>query len=275
MRALNNLVGFNLPAESFVGKSLITILGELGLLTGLVLCLDAGDAVSYTSGQTWTDRSGAGNNYFRGATSSAAGDDPTFNGVAGGLSKNEFWSFDGGDFFGPTAARSYENTWHQNNALFTLLICANPISTAAHRWHNSSPAGGTSIGHRFFTFSNMTLAIDNGGGTAGTVLTEASPAGDIEAGVWQAFGVSIDEAAGAGFFISNNGINPFTATYASPSGSAQSHDSRIAASIVSGSPSGHVPSGTLMRSMLAWNGRALNEAELTIVQRAMMAPFTV
>ena len=66
----------------------------------LVCHLDAGDANSYSgSGQTWSDLSPAGNDFYRGATSSPEPSDATFNGAAGGESSGEYFSLDGGDWF--------------------------------------------------------------------------------------------------------------------------------------------------------------------------------
>ena len=47
----------------------ITMLRRLGLTNGLKLCLDAGDANSYTSGEPWLDTSGNGYDFNRGTTS--------------------------------------------------------------------------------------------------------------------------------------------------------------------------------------------------------------
>ena len=62
---------------------LIDYIGELSLNSNLVLCLDAGDANSYTSGQKWLDRSGNGYDFFLGTTDSVQASDPTFNGTPG------------------------------------------------------------------------------------------------------------------------------------------------------------------------------------------------
>lgn len=82
------------------GTSLINELRNVGLTDGLKLCLDAGDINSYDgTSQTWKDLSGNGSDFYRGSGSGTDGADPTFNGKAGGLSANEYFSFDGGDYF--------------------------------------------------------------------------------------------------------------------------------------------------------------------------------
>ncbi len=81
-----------------------------GIVTdGLALHLDAGDAASYGgSGQTVTDLSGAGNDFYLGSTSGVESVDPAFNGVAGAKSGSEYFSTDGGDHMDLAAAHSGE-----------------------------------------------------------------------------------------------------------------------------------------------------------------------
>lgn len=100
---------------------LYEVIRGLGLTSGLVLCLDAGDIDSYDgSAQTWIDRA-AGNNFFRGTSLAANAEDPTFNGVAGAKSAAEYFSFDGGDRFTENFTHAYADDWHKNNGAFTLL----------------------------------------------------------------------------------------------------------------------------------------------------------
>lgn len=89
------------PIGWVAGKndSMIAIIEKLNLTANLKLCLDAGDINSYPgSGTKWLDTSGNGYDFDfgDGSTSSTY---PTFNGVAGNLSANEFFSSDGGDYF--------------------------------------------------------------------------------------------------------------------------------------------------------------------------------
>jgi hypothetical protein len=88
-----------------------SVIGNQGLTSGLRLCLDAGDGLSYRSGQSWLDRSGNGYDFFLGLNGSAAGDDPTFNGTPNLHSSNEYFGYDGGDFF---AYDSVNEAWMQN-----------------------------------------------------------------------------------------------------------------------------------------------------------------
>lgn len=76
--------------------SLYQRLSNLGLTTNLQICLDAGSADSYTSGQTWYDLTANSNDYYLGTTSGSESQDPTFNGRPGGLSSSEYFLRTGG-----------------------------------------------------------------------------------------------------------------------------------------------------------------------------------
>lgn len=99
------------PALHRHGTSLINTIRNLGLTSGLQVCLDAGDANSYSSGQVWGDLSGNGYDFNRGTGSGSDGADPTFNGTAGRQSSGEYWSGDGGDYFTYDSAIE---TWMQS-----------------------------------------------------------------------------------------------------------------------------------------------------------------
>lgn len=113
--------------------------------------LDATDADSYPgSGQTWanlidTPADGSGQTDFdvwRGGSSSASTDDPTFNGTAGDSAA--YWSFDGGDYFLSTAGSSQSpgflnelhKTWQANG--FWLATAWRQGSGNHYHFSNSS-----------------------------------------------------------------------------------------------------------------------------------------
>lgn len=76
---------------------------------GLQLHLDAGAILSVPNVagyQVWLDLSGNNFHFVRGTGTTAEANDPTFNGTPGGMSANEYWLFDGNDFFDAQAAFS-------------------------------------------------------------------------------------------------------------------------------------------------------------------------
>jgi hypothetical protein len=113
-------------------KTLMEILTEQALTTGLLFALDAGDSASYDgTSQVWSDTSGAGNHFNRGTTSGADATDPTFNGTAGGRSENEYFSHDGGDYF-TLATGTFDDGWSKNNGAWTGAVVMWPNAAAFH-----------------------------------------------------------------------------------------------------------------------------------------------
>lgn len=199
-------------------------LAALGLTANLKLCLDAGSADSYSgSGQSWLDLAGGGYDFFRGATSGASSDDPTFNGASGGLSSSEYFSFDGGDKFkyDSGALPAWMDNLHKNNAAFSILLWIYWVATDRGVLVSSSSSGATEGIHLSmdepqgdqvqFSVFGSTLSLKKGG----TALTDNT---------WNLVGISLDEAAGAGgsFLYLNGaynrvaGVDTFDGTYSAP-----------------------------------------------------------
>lgn len=205
-------------------SKLLDAIQQLGLATNLKLCLDAGDLDSYASGQTWTDRSGQGVDFYRGATSGSDATDPTFNGVAGNLSQNEYWSFDGGDIFSLVGSNpSWVQTFHKNNAALTIMAAYYPGGSS----DETLCATGSSSSLIGFTFQRRGIAPHHMNFTAtttagATVRSATSSAANVTDSAWNIIGVSVDEAAGAtgGNFSANGTTEIFDATYTTPSSSS-------------------------------------------------------
>src|SRR5690349_1915490 len=131
----------------------LTVIQQLGLTTGLKLCLDAGDSASVAVGSQakWLDVAGNGYDFYRG--SSAAGDaaEPTFNGTPGNLSASEYFSSDGGDNFTyDSANESWMDNLHKDGAKFTICCWIWPINGANNIVCGSNGGGLTSnVGHSF------------------------------------------------------------------------------------------------------------------------------
>ena len=122
---VNHRAGFGFTEA---GLTLLQILTLQGLTSGLLFALDAGDIASYGgSGQVWSDTSGAANHFNRGLSSSSESSDPTFNGTAGGLSENEYFSCDGGDYFS-LASGTFDDGWSKNNGVFTMGAVIRPAT---------------------------------------------------------------------------------------------------------------------------------------------------
>lgn len=119
-----------------------------GLGGNLVHSYDAGDAGSYPgSGTTWFDLAG---------DTDLEMDDgaPTFNGVAGGRSAGEFFSFDGSSSFRAAANTTFLNGLHKLNAAHTF-ICVYWVpyetpSGSVRLWGTNVTQSGFGHGIRFF-----------------------------------------------------------------------------------------------------------------------------
>lgn len=248
-------------------QTLLGLITAAGLTTDLFLCLDAGDA-DCTNGtnQTFSDVSGAGNHFYRGANNTATTDDPTFNGTAGNITAT--WDFDGGDIMRLVAASNptaIENL-HKNNANFTIL-CGMKLGATTTQAVMGTRGGGFVPGFELRigdSGATMRLGIDTGAGSFNALdKTGGSTFGTAAFTIW---GVSINEAAGAGGgFLYKDGnynqvsaANTFDATYASPSSSAAGYKMEIGAA---GNGAQKVPNGTRIGFVAMWS-RALSKANL-------------
>lgn len=264
------------PSPLLKSTKMIDVLRDLNLTTNLKLCLDAGDSDSYSgSGQTWTDVSGGGYNFYRGATSGAEGSDPTFNGTAGRLSVNEYFSLDGGDWFTYSAAiPSWVSDLHKNNAVFTIIAWtyANNVTNGATQMYSAINTGGVSNSGIYFgnpagtPARAINLHVDN---TSGTVLNATSSiAGNNNA--WNMMSASFTESAGTLLFGINSSYESQTGkTYSSPG-----TDATPSFSV------GHLFDGTNENAgdrfgAVAILSQALSQAELTGVFTGMRGRFGV
>lgn len=218
--------------ETYTAASLLSTLTTLGLTTNLKLCLDAGEGDSYTSGQSWLDLSGNGYDFFRGATSGATTDDPTFNGVADALSSAEYWSFDGGDYFRyDTTNESWMNALHKDSAAFTVLLWVYPAGAGVNRVFGTcqNNVSRTGVGLSFNSSTGVvTFNCCNGTGVvARSIVTGNIGMAD---GSWQMLALSLDEA-GNSAFLQRNAVAQaaVAASYTSPSALAASDTMEIAA----------------------------------------------
>lgn len=246
-------------------------LKKLGLFSDLQYCLDVGSRESYSgSGQLWNDLSGLGTNFMLGSTSGASADDPTFTGNAGGLDRDTYWAFDGGDHFliDGTAIPSWANALHQDNAIFSLfgwVYIAAPGSFYRILGNYGNGAFGSSNGITFSGTSSETLnyAVADGSGGGALVATTTATYGTG----WVFMGMSINEAQGAnGLMLQVNGSQEFfTSTYVTPSGSAASAGFRL---YTNGSTSNNLPNGGRASMQALWLNRQLTAAQMMSVYQA-------
>lgn len=247
---------------------MIQAITTAGLTSNLQLCLDAGDPLSYTSGQSWLDRSGNGYDFFLGADGSGTATDPTFV-SAGRLS---YWTFDGGDYFTyDTTNETWMQNLHKNNAVFSYLcMFYKPGAVSAYAFGDT---GAGSVTGALVNVSSSGLEVVNAGvGVIGKSGTSAGVGWHFSAG-------SITEATGAGggFFYrdgsydQSGGSDTFDSTYTLPSSGSASHTFQIAASGNGSSPFGV---DTRMSCIAIWSS-ALSKGNMDALWTSMRGRFLI
>lgn len=249
--------------------SLATIISNLGLTSGLKLCLDAGDSASYTSGQSWLDTSGNGYDFFRGATGSATTDDPTFNGTPGALTASEYWSFDGDDFFTyDSTNEAWMNNIHKDGATFTIVVWAYLGAANSQGLVGTGVSGGGKTGFYFSSSSGGLLSFVVATG-AGVALNQTGPA-LVGTGQWVMFTLSVAENGGAtaGFFGQNNSFSTFNPAYTAPSAAAATDTFGIGRR---GATEGILSAGGRVAMVAIWEGVTLTQAQVLSIYNATIA----
>ena len=262
---------------SWRGYRLLDIMTKCGQRDDLKLCLDAGDSASYSgAGQSWLDQSGNGFDFFRGETSGAAADDPTFNGTAGNLTSSEYWSFDGGDLFQyDTTNETWMQNLHKDNAIFSGIFWTYfaDLSTDHNTWFGTCSLNLTQTGIMFFenggAGDNPSLRIHNGSGVAALDVSASGLAATLN--TWECYGISVNEAAGTGFFFKNGSISTFTSTYSTPSAGNATATMQIGAA----NSNRRILNGGRMSQVAMWEGRSLSADELTAIYMATRGRFGV
>lgn len=229
----------------------------LGLTTNLKLCLDPTSSASYSGGQTWTDLSSSGTNFYRGTTNGAEASDPTYN--SGG-----YFSCDGGDFFTYTGTNrpAWMNNVHKDNARFTiamwLYVHSGSSGTSLGLIGNTNSTLGFFLGQ---TSSNyLMLNVFNNGGTAKTMSNSSMT---VTHNQWALYSASLDEAVGAsGAFLGvNDTYFNYNSTYTSPSALDGTDVLTIGKRHVGYGT--HLANGSRIGIVYFWEGSRLTTANIT------------
>lgn len=251
-------------------QTMLEILNRLNLISGLQLLLDAGDVDSYTSGQTWSDIQGS-NDFYLGNTASSESQDPTFVGTAGGLSRGEYFSLDGGDHFKLTSSNpTWIDNLHKAGAVFSIFCWAYwGGSVGLTRLAGSSSGNASSVGIDFGTNGSSRQAFAVRTGSGGIFITGTLTA---SADVWNAYGFSLDEGVSAAWLLNETVENESQNSYTSPSSSSATNPMRI---IGNGAGGNRLPNGSRIAVMCMWEGRALTQSELSSLYQATKTRFGI
>lgn len=228
------------------------VLRKLGLTAGLQFCLDAGDAASFASGQSWLDRSGNGQDFFVGLNGSVTASDPTHTGTPGRLSSGEYFACDGGDYFTyDTANEAWMESLHKDSAAFSFACWMYPAGSAAQGIFGTPGNNASNHGAQFLcntSNGNVSFQVANG---SGTLALNASSNMGAAAGAWQFFAVMVNEAEGRVVRMRNLTAAETASTYSSPSASAAANVFGIGQI---GNGQAPLQSGGRMAFASAWTG---------------------
>lgn len=252
-------------------ETLMNIITRQGLTSNLKLCLDSADGSSYTSGQSWADRSGNGYDFFLGADGSATATDPTFTGSADSRANSSYFALDGGDYFtyDGGANETWMNNLHKNNALFSVFMVVWLGSIGGTQMLFSTHNGSNQGVLCYISSSGNWLLESRASGTnQGSPSLNLNLSGD-QSGKWLIMGLTVDEAAGNTYQYSIGDVeatNTGTFSYVTPSASDAVGPMLIGAQV---GPSAYLRSGGRLACLAMWEGVGLTAAQHQSLYRAL------
>lgn len=265
--------------EAFYHTSLHSILLQLGLGSNLLVCLDAGDLVSYDpaiQAWVWYDTSGGTTgDWFLGDKNSSNTHAPVFNGVAGDLSENEFFSWPTtDDYFRYSDDATWDDPFHKDNATFTAIFW---VYTPASATTGEKGLVGNFDNPQYDRGIKLTLK-QTTNNLRLQVARDSNPlALDIETttvapwDAWNFVGVSVNEAAPQEILQINTTQETFTTAYAAPYTGTASKRIEIGAT---GQAKNCLPVGCKMGMAAIWDG-TLSAAQLNSIYNATRSRYSV
>lgn len=240
--------------------SFLNVARSLGLATNLQLCLDAGSVDSYPgSGQSFVDLSPNGTSFVLGANGSVGVDDPSFAGPPGAC-MGQYFQTDGGDFIDAAAATSWIDSFHADNATFTILFWIYPTSLPATQVLMGNGNSDVTRGFQFLLSGANPWFIQRPASASNS--HKVSSGVPVTVNSWNMVGLAMNEAdatAGATFFR-NSTFSSMSGVYTQPVNGAASYPLRLFTSPASGSP---MVAGGRLGGVLMWAGRKLAPGEIT------------
>ena len=237
---------------------------SLGLDGSLKSCFDAGDIQSYRANdQIIEDTSPLRfHDFYVGADGSVTATDPTFHGVAGALTGEEYFTLDGGDFFRLAAAAN--PTWvqnlHKNNAKFTAAFWVYfNTSTGVISLFGTRGVATANTGMMIYKgagVQNMALQVQNAGASA---FGGGTGFGTVANGRWNFVMMSMDEANSLIRWLTNWSYEIYSASYSSPSSGNASFLAEVGASGNGVTP---FESGGRIAVAAMWEGSALSNVAM-------------
>ena len=219
-----------LPGETARGAGM-RLLDAVTVGAGLKNCkllVDIGDinSMADTSANTsLVDLSPEGASLQAGTASGADTEDPAVIGTAGALDTT-YSVHDGvqdvtlADLYTFAVQPSWANNIHKDSALFSIGLLYYIDDVSDGNWIQGTATTPLDVGYRLFVNQATSGAFEawDGSGFAALVESTAIAAPSLQA--WHFLGLSLDEAAGTGFWYIDGVEDAFTSTYDTPSASA-------------------------------------------------------
>lgn len=206
-----------LPAmDAAPRRDFLQMIQAAGLDTSLDFALDAGASASFPgTGVLWSDLKNS--NDFRlglDAADDGDADQPTFTGVAGNLSANEYFALDSGDFFGEDSNLTFAENWHKDGATFTLAGLFWFNATGSYNLFSTLTAGSPGV-QMINSSGSLGIRVRGASGTSALFTGAVTGIGN---GSWQFLALSVNENGGAGASRGKRNTTEatFNAAYSSP-----------------------------------------------------------
>lgn len=252
-------------------KSIIQRITDLGLTSGLKLCLEASALASWPgTGQTWLDESGGGYDFFLGTDALPSDNDPAPPPLTNSLLRTGggSWYFDGDAYFTyDSVNETWMNAIHQNNAQFTIVASffmpALDTSGVGH-YLMGDTLSGTQVGFQLMILNNRLIFLTTNGAIQSYGVSSSSL---LTAAGWHTVGISIDESTGLGTIVVDGVAQALSGiVYNAPSAAIASWKLQVAAV---GNGAGALTAGWYLHAVAAWQGVALTSAQLVSMVNAV------
>ncbi|WP_395448698.1 hypothetical protein ACHMW7_28490 [Aminobacter sp. UC22_36] len=256
------------PSMGAPSTDTLAVIDRLGLSANLKICLDAGNQASYPGGQKWLDLSGNGHDFFLGSSATVAADDPTFTGVIGRKSGNDYFAHDGGDYFlYDTANEAWMQNMHKAGARCSVAgwYRFGDFATINGLAGTSQPTGNVGWRWSMTTTTHQFYVVNGGIDVLNLQVAHGSASGQ-----WLFMAASVDVPNNKSIMCQGPTQTVGTATYTSPSAGNASLVFSVAAR---GSGDQPLRNGGRSSNFMCWEGRALTEAELRAFYEATRSKY--
>lgn len=233
---------------------LYDVVDRLGYLAHCRFLLDAADKrCTSTSGQ-WVNLGSETQTIYKGTSTGGDAAEPTFNGTSDGKSANEYFSFDGGDYFRFSSTNTWMQTWHKANAQYSIVFLfygtgSATLATFLSTKNTAITANGIGVSmYTGLSGENIIIFTSNGSGVVNTTASTAT----CTANSWNFIGVSMNFAANAQIIQINNSVETFSGSMTSPTSSNYANAPCIFGTAQS-TPTAMPPSGCRIAGMILFD----------------------